>query len=443
MSHRAKDIVANSAVGLPKESHPSFATDGFFSPPNDTMMVNGKGIYLYDSLGNRYIDCAAATFNLSLGYSNEDVIAAAEAQMRTLIHCTSSYLTAPIAHLTNKLIEVAPDGLEKAHLKVSSGSAANEGAIKMAQYTTGKTEVVSLFRSHLGQTIFTMNASGNAFRRAPFRFPNSGVLHVPPPYCKRCFYNQEPKTCGLLCVERINDFIDYASNGDVAAMIVEPILGNGDNIVPPPGYLHALRKLCDEQGIALIFDEIQTGIGRTGQMFAAQTFDVTPDIMTVAKGLGGTGFQVAAILCKPEYASMDGMHHSFTYGSNAMAAAAATRTLEIVSQPAFLANVRSTGFYILTRLKELQCLYPAIGDARGVGLMIGFEIVDDDGMPDLARLKAVKDAAFQRGLIMRDSRYGRGNVLKIRPPLIISMEQAEELCDLLDQSFVDAFGPAK
>lgn len=443
MSFPAATLLEENPIAPSVDEPSSFLTSGFFSPPDDILMVRGEGIYLYDSNGSRYIDCAAATFNLSLGYSNEEVIAAATAQMRSLIHSTSSFLTAPVARLTNKLLEVSPPGLEKVHLKVSSGSAANEGAIKMAQFVTGKTDVISLFRSHLGQTIFTMNASGNGFRRRPFRLANSGILHVPAPYCRRCFYNQKPETCALLCVERINDFIDYASSGEVAAVIVEPVLGNGDNIIPPPGYLQALRTLCDERGITLIFDEVQTGIGRTGQMFAAQTFGVTPDIMTVAKGLGGTGFQVAAILCKPEYAQMDSMHHSFTYGSNVMAAAAATRTLEIISQPAFLANVRTVGSYVVERLKSMQQLYPrVIGDVRGVGLMIGFEIVDDDGMPDLVRLKVLKETAFKRGLIMRDSRYGRGNVLKIRPPLIISTEQAEDLCNILEQSLVEVFGPA-
>lgn len=411
----------------------------FFSPPGDVHMVAGKGIYLIDNAGRSYIDGASATFNLSLGYGNQAVIDAVREQLDYLVHTTSSYLTTPVAQLVRKLVEVSPSGLSHVHLKVTGGSTANEGAIKMAQVKTGKTGLISFFRSHLGQTIYTMSASGNAFRREPFSLPMPALLHVPAPYCYRCFYNQKPETCGLLCVERINDFIEHASNGNVSAVIVEPIFGNGDNITPPPGYLAALRKLCDERGITLIFDEVQTGVGRTGQMFAAQYYGVTPDIMTVAKGLGGTGFQVAAIICKPEYLGMDADHHSFTYGSNVLAAAAAVKTLEIVGDEKFLQNVREVGDYIQGRLRCLQELYPSIGEVRGVGLMIGIEIVDCDGHPDLAATKAIQSAAFRHGLILRTSRYGRGNTIKVRPPLIISLSEAEELCDRLARAFAETY----
>ena len=426
-----------------REHHGLLDLNGlFFSPTEDIVMSHGEGIFLFDTNGNRYIDCASATFNLNLGYTNRNVIDAAFEQSKKLIHVTSSFMTKPVADLVKKLAYVTPDGLTKVHLKVSGGSVANEGAIKMAQYHTGKIDVIAPFRSHLGQTIFTMNASGNAFRREPFWLGVPGIVHVPAPYCHRCFYNQTPDRCGLLCVERINDFIEFASSGQVAALIIEPIFGNGDNIVPPPGYLQALRRLCDERGITLIFDEIQTGIGRTGSMFAAQHFGVTPDIMTIAKGLGGTGFQVAAIVSRPEYAEMDGMHHSFTYGSNVLAAAAAVKTLEIVERPEFLENVRIVGGYIMERLHSLQERYPVISDVRGVGLMIGFELSGEDGAPDVALTNALKKAAFKRGLIMRTSRYGRGNVLKIRPPLIITPAEAEELCDRLAATFEDMLGLA-
>ncbi|WP_235885373.1 aspartate aminotransferase family protein [Paenibacillus cymbidii] len=411
----------------------------FFTPTEDIVMIEGSGIYLKDNNGKEYIDCASATFNLSLGYSHPDVINAVKEQADKLIHVTSSYMTNPVGNLVKKLIEVSPEGLSKVHLKISGGSTANEGAIKMAQHYNGKTDVISLFRSHVGQTIFTMNASGNSFRREPFHLGQPGIVHVPPAYCYRCFYNQKPETCGMLCVERINDFIDYASSGQVSSMIVEPILGNGDNITPPAAYFPALRKLCDERNITLIFDEIQTGIGRTGHMFAAQYYGVTPDIITTAKGLGGTGFQVAAIITKPEYAAMEGHHHSFTYGSNLLSAAAAVKTLEIVWEKSFLQNVADVGKYIMKRLWKLQEIYSVIGDVRGVGLMIGIEIVDDENNPDVNLTGYIKKKAFEYGLIMRTSRYGYGNVLKIRPPLTITMEQADELCNRLESCFNQIF----
>lgn len=412
-------------------------TKNIYYSVEDVVMERGKGVYLYDSNGKDYIDCASATFNLILGYSHEEVLESVKEQIGDLIHVTSSYQTKPINDLVRKLVNISPDNLTKVHLKVSGGSVANEGAIKMAMHHTGKREVISLFRSHLGQTMMMMNLSGNAFRRKPFPNMCSAGLQVPDPYCYRCFYNQKPETCGMLCVERINDFIEYSSSEQVACMIVEPISGNGGNIVPPPGYFKALEKLCKEKDIVLIFDEIQTGFGRTGEMFAADYFGVKPNIMTVAKGLGGTGFQVAAILTEESLGGLDGHHHSFTFGANVMAASAANKTLDIVTRPGFLENVKECGDYIMNRLNTIMEKYKFIGDIRGVGLMIGIEVIDSEGNPDVDLTNKISKRAMDFGLIIRTSRYGYGNVFKIRPPLNITKSECEEMCDRLEKVLED------
>lgn len=410
--------------------------DYFFAPTEDVVIDRGQGIYLWDSKGKKYIDCAAATFNLSLGYSNQEVLEAVAEQAGKLVHVTSSYMCEPVAKLVEKLVEVTPKSLTKIHLKVSGGSTANEGAIKMAHYYNKKAGVISLFRSHVGQSIFTMNVSGLGFRREPFaNFGNSGIVHVPPAYCHRCFYEKTPDSCGMLCASRIEEYIKYACNGNISAMILEPILGNGDNIIPPREYFVKLRELADKYEFALIFDEIQTGIGRTGHMFAAQYFDVEPDIMTIAKGLGGTGFQIAAIACKEEYSKMEPYHLSFTYGSNSISSAAGLKTLEIITRDGFLDNVTVVGNYIVDRLNKSKEKNSFIGDVRGVGLMIGFEIEDINGEESLALAKKIQKLAFEKGLIMRGSRYGKGNVLKIRPALIVTMDEAKLICDILDDVF--------
>lgn len=420
------------------------ATDGdslsaLYYPVSKAKMVRGEGVYLYDEEGVGYIDCASATFNLSLGYSHPAVIAAMKAQVESLVHITSSFQSDPINELARKLISHAPKNMTQVHPKVSGGSVANEGAIKMAQRATGKSDVITLFRSHLGQTMMMTSMSGNAFRRMPFPNLFPGSLQVPDPYCYRCFYDKKPNNCGMICVSRIDDFLEYASSGRVAAIVVEPISGNGGNVVPPDGYFQELRKLCDKNDIVLIFDEIQTGIGRTGQMFAAQHFGVEPDVITTAKGLGGSGAQVAAIITNKRLAGMPSSQHSFTYGSNLMAAAAANVTLDIISQPEFLANVRATGDLILLRLRDMQRRYRCIGDVRGVGLMIGFEIVKHDSSEDVKLTNVLADKAMEYGLILRTSRYGVGNVLKIRPPLILTMQEANKICDRLEELFAAEF----
>jgi 4-aminobutyrate aminotransferase-like enzyme len=426
-----KNEVANAEVS---------ATDRIYYPVSHRKMVAGRGVYLFDEKGNRYLDAAAGTFNLSLGYSHPAVVAAIKEQAERLIHVTSSFQSDPINDLTRKLIEVAPGNMSKVHPKVSSGSAANEGAIKMAQYATGRREVITLFRSHHGQTVMTTGASGNAFRRAPFPGGNRHALQVPDPYCFRCFYGQRQSTCGLMCVSRIEDFMEYASDGQVAAVMVEPISGNGGNVVAPDGYLLKLREFCNERDIVLIFDEIQTGIGRTGQMFAAQHFGVEPDAITVAKGLGGSGAQVAAILTNDRLAGLPAHHHSFTYGANLLAAAAAVATIDIVRKPAFLAHVRAVGKYVLERLADLGRRFAAIADVRGVGLMIGFELANPDGTPAVDLANHLAETAMDHGLILRTSRYGRGNVIKIRPALNITMEEAQDLCDRLEKLFAIEVG---
>ncbi len=409
--------------------------DSIYYPVSDYLMEHGEGVYLYDADGHQYIDCASGTFNLSLGYSHPEVVKALRDQVERLVHVTSTFQTGPVNELVRRLVEVTPENLTKVHLKVSGGSTANEGAVKMAQLATGRRDVVTLFRSHHGQTMMTTTMSGESFRKAPFPHLMPGVLHVPDPYCLRCFYRQTPDSCGLLCVERLHDFLDHASSGSVACVVVEPISGSGGNIVPPDGYLAALRALCDERGIALIFDEIQTGIGRVGRMFAAEHYGVRPDILTTGKGLGGSGAQVAAIVADERMSGLDADHHSFTYGGNTLAAAAAVATLDVIARPGFLENVRDVGAYVLTRLRELAAAHPHIVDVRGLGLMIGIEIGDADGRPHSERAQALAKRGMEHGLILRTSRYGRGNVIKIRPPLVLTRAEADLLCDRLDALF--------
>lgn len=403
-----------------------------YYPVSPQRMVRGEGIYLYDEDGNEYIDCASATFNLSLGYSHPAVVKAMQKQAECLIHVTSTFQTDAVNDVVRKLVQHSPGNLTKVHLKVSGGSEANEGAIKMAQVATGRREVITLFRSHLGQTMMTTSLSGSSFRKAPFPVLFPGSIQVPDPYCYRCFYGQRRETCNLMCVDRIEDFIEYASGGQVAAIILEPISGNGGNIVAPDGYLSKLREFCDAHDIVLIFDEVQTGIGRTGHMFAAQHFGVRPDAITTGKGLGGSGAQIAGILTNERLAGLPAHHHSFTYGANALAAAAASATLDIVAEPEFLANVTATGAHIQARLRELRRRHPAIGDVRGVGLMIGMEMVRPDGSPAVALTNEIARRGMEHGLILRTSLYGHGNVVKIRPPLILTLGQADEICDRLD-----------
>ncbi|MFY0576679.1 aminotransferase class III-fold pyridoxal phosphate-dependent enzyme [Cystobacter fuscus] len=286
---------------------PSITRPATSSSPSSGIRVRARD-------GREFLDCISGTFNLLLGHNHPEVMAAAKAQMDRLVHTGSTYLSEPVEQLGAALVGLPPN-LTRVHLRSPGGSTANEGAIRIAQHVTGKRDVITMFRSHLGQTMATIGYSGFAFHRAPFPYVMPGALHVPEPSCSRCFYGQKAEQCELPCVSRIDDFIRYASSGSVACVLIEPIFGVGGNIVPPPRYFPELKRFCEERGIVLIFDEIQTGFGRTGEMFAANYFGVSPHMMTLSKGLTGSGFPLGAILTEERLMGLPRIHHGFTGGA--------------------------------------------------------------------------------------------------------------------------------
>ncbi|UPK71744.1 aspartate aminotransferase family protein [Chitinophaga filiformis] len=400
--------------------------------------TKGSGIRLYTSHDEEYIDAVSGTFNLALGYSHPEVVDVLQQQVKDLIHVSSSFTGELASNVLNSILEHAPEGITDGWMRDIIGSTANEGAVKIANKFNGKNEVLSLSLSHHGQTLFTTSISGNAFRRKSFAntISNKHAI-VPAPYCYRCPYSAKYPNCGYLCTEAIYDYVEYGGSGNVSCIIMEPILGNGGNIVPPPGYFERIKKICDELDIVLISDEVQTGIGRTGYMFASEHFDMQPDIITLAKGLGGIGIPTAAILYRPEFAVLEKFEHSYTSGGNLLSLSAAQKTMEIVSREGFLGNVRDNGVILGTLLNRLKEKYGHfIGDVRGMGYMWGMEIVDKDGAPDVPLTNRIIDKALEeQKLILRGSRYGFGNVVKVRPALTATVDDVQEICDRLDKLF--------
>lgn len=388
--------------------------------------LRGRGLKLFKGDGQDYLDAVSGTFNLPLGYDHPQVVRAVTDQLGRLAH-VSSHFSAEISQgLKRKLLAFAPSGISAVWLRDITGSTAVEGAIKIAQKATGKRDVISLFHSHHGQTLYATALSGNAFRRESQPDAVSAhTLSVPNANCHRCFYDARYPECGLRCATRIQDFIDYASSGSVAALIVEPVQGNGGNVVPPPGYFATLRELCTRNGMLLIADEVQTGIGRTGHMYACETFGIEPDIMVLAKGLGGIGIPVGAILMKPEFDVLDSHEHSFTSGANLLALAAAETTLDVIGAPGFLSEVRRKSTLLRRCLEGIAQDCPAIvSEVRGVGFMWGLDLIDAAGRPSAEVAARAADLALAKHrLILRTSRYGRGNVIKVRPALIANEDE--------------------
>jgi 4-aminobutyrate aminotransferase-like enzyme len=412
------------------------AQDFAYYELGDAELAHGEGVRVWDTEGREYLDCVSGTFNLLLGHNHPAVVEAVRGQLDDLVFASSSFRTSATDQVLELLVGMSPPNLTRVNLRSSGGSTANEGAIKIAQWITGKRDVIVPFRGHVGQSMAATSYNGTSRMREPFPYHLPGAVHVPEPYCFRCFYRQTPDTCGMWCVDRIEDFMTYASSGSVAAMIIEPISGVGGNVVPPPGYLAKLKEFCEAREIILIFDENQTGLGRTGQLFASDHFGVSPHIMTVSKGLTGSGFPLAAILTEERLVGMPRSMHGFTYGGHTLSAAAAVVTLQEVRRPEFLANVRTVGSALLSRLQALQSGFPCVGDARGVGLMLGVELVEPDGGKSNRLATALSKALSDRGVITRVSEHGLGNVIELRPPLVLNLEDAHLIAD----RFAEALG---
>ncbi|GLY06964.1 MULTISPECIES: aspartate aminotransferase family protein [Actinoplanes] len=391
---------------------------------------SGEGIYL-QVRGERLLDCASGTFNVPLGYSAREVIDALHDQLDRVVHLSSDFTRDKSASIFELMRPDLPSHIGAFWFRDITGSGANEAAIRIAQKATGRTDVFSLFLSHHGQSVATTGISGNAFRQRGFSLPFATSVKIPAPDCGNCFYRQDPATCGMLCARRIEDFAEYASSGRVAALMIEPVLGNGGNVIPPPGYFRVLRETCDKLGILIIADEVQTGFGRTGSFLASTGFaaDLKPDIITFAKGAGGVGIPVAGVLMRPELDVLEPWEHSSTSGANPLALVALEETVRYLRRHRVLDNVAAVSGPLLRGLHDLSRAFPAITGVRGVGLMTAFDL------PTSVDVKEFITAGRRHGLLLRGSRYGFGRTVKIRPPLIITRTEVD---DLLTRLFATA-----
>ncbi|MFK4188850.1 aspartate aminotransferase family protein [Streptomyces sparsogenes] len=399
--------------------------------------ARGLGLTVELEDGTALLDAVSGTFNVPLGYNHPAVVDAIREQSARGVHLASEFTRDRARQVLQPLLAHAPQGVSAAWMRDLTGSTANECAVRIAQKATGRAEVISLFLSHHGQTLYTTGLSGNAFRRAAFPSGPATGVKMPAPYCHRCFYAQSYPDCGLLCAERLADFVEFASSGSVAAVIVEPVLGNGGNVVPPPGYFERLREICDQHGILIIADEVQTGLGRLGTVFGSTTVGLRPDIITLAKGLGGIGVPVGAVLMREELDVLDSYEHSFTSGANPLALAAAEATIRVITDAAFLADVRRKGAVLGARLRQLGRASGLVSEVRGTGMMWGLELSRPDGSPapETAR-EVIRVAREEERLILRPSRYGFGNVVKVRPALIADDSEVADITARLERALI-------
>ncbi|NIN00482.1 MAG: aminotransferase class III-fold pyridoxal phosphate-dependent enzyme [candidate division Zixibacteria bacterium] len=412
-------------------------THGVVSPViyryTKVVIESGQGSYLFDADGNRYLDFASGICTCPIGHSHPAVVEAINGQSQKILHvCDHVGYYEPYTDYMDDVISILPGELSNGKgIFLNSGSEAVEGALKLARYVTRRPYVLSFVGSFHGRTMGAAAVTGSTitYRKGlSGLFP--GVFHVPYPYCYRCPFGHEgPEESEMACLRYIDLVLEkIVAPDDLAAIIFEPISGEGGYVVPPPGFMKGLREICDRTGALLIADEVQSGIGRTGKWFGCEHFGVVPDIIAMAKAIGG-GLPLSAVVGKKEIMDKwDPSTHGTTFGGNPISCAAGKATLEILRVEKILENVEKVGNSIQEKFKSSAASLRAIGDVRGKGLMVGVELVGPDREPGTELLSKVLAFAGQNGLII--TKCGP-NVLRIAPPLNITREQAEMGVDIL------------
>jgi len=403
------------------------------------VMSHGRGVEVWDVDGNRFLDFVAGIAVCSTGHSHPSVVAAVTDAAQNFLHISSDYWHEHQVRLGERMAELAPMGEPAMSFFAQSGTESVEGALKLARYVTGRSRFIGFLGGFHGRTMGSLAFTASKYTQQKGFFPTMpGVTHIPYPNNFRPLLAGADQGAAVLSYLEDVLFQSNVPPSEVAAILVEPIQGEGGYIVPPDGFLAGLRALCDRHGILLIFDEVQSGIGRTGKMFASQHWGVSPDIMTLAKGLG-SGLPIGMVVAKRSIMSQwkRGAHGN-TYGGNPLCCAAALATLELVSG-GLMENAAHMGEHFMQRLRELQTRHEVIGEVRGKGLMIGMELVTDRVSRKAARelCDRVIDRAFHNGLLLLSC--GQSTV-RFMPPLVVSAAEIDEAAAILDATLTEVVG---
>jgi 4-aminobutyrate aminotransferase len=394
------------------------------STPCLDVLEEAEGIYLHDLSGRRLMDFHGNGVH-QVGFRNPHVVQAVKAQLDRLPFCTRRYTNRKAIELAEKLGGIAPTGLDKV-LLAPGGTSAIGMAMKLARLATGRYKTISMWGSFHGASIDVISVGGESLFSDGLGPLLPGALHVRPPVPDDCPFGCQ-SVCNAACAEYLRHV--FENEGDVAAVIAEPIRWSTVTI-PPPAYWRRIRELCDRHGALLIFDEIGTGLGRTGRMFACEHYEVCPDILVLGKGLGGGVLPLAAIVARRELdIAADRSVGHYTHEKNPISCAAALATIEYIEREGLVQYSQELGAYALERLRELQQQFPCIGQVRGAGLLIGVQLVDNDRTGRAIELAEwVMYQAMARGLSFKVS---SGTVLTLCPPLIITQAQLAEALGIL------------
>jgi len=386
------------------------------------------GIYIEDLQGRRYMDFHGNSVH-QVGFGNPRVIEAIKAQMDELSFCTRRYTNIPAIQLAKKLTELAPGDLNRV-LFAPGGTVAIGMALKLARAATGKFKTISMWDSFHGASLDVISIGGEAIFRSGIGPLLPGTEHVPPPDPVHC-----PWECGKECNLKCARYIEYVleKEGDVGAVISETV--RSTPYIPPPEYWQTIRAACDRHGALLILDEVTTFLGRTGKMFACENYGIVPDMLVIGKGLGGGIFPLAALIAREglNVAPERSLGH-YTHEKNPVACAAGLATIECLLDQGLIDNAKEIGDYALGRLRRMMDAHEIIGSVRGLGLLIGVELIKNQETRERARDEAeqIMYSALAKGLSFKIS---MGNVLTLTPPLTITKAEMDQALDILDECF--------
>ncbi|MCC6394388.1 MAG: acetyl ornithine aminotransferase family protein [Bryobacterales bacterium] len=405
-----------------------------YTRPYPLVVERGEGAIVHDVDGNRFLDMSAGIAVVASGHCHPRVVKAIRQQASRLIHMsgTDFYYENMVA-LAEKLARVAPGNVPRRVYFGNSGTEAVEAALKMARYHTGRDKFIAFLGGFHGRTMGSLSLTASkSVQRKGFGPLVPGVTHIPYAYCYRCAYGKSPDTCAVECVKVIEEQLvkTILPAEELAAIVLEPVQGEGGYVVPPQKFFDELRRVAEKLGVLIIADEVQSGMGRTGRMWASEHFGLTPDIMAVAKGIA-SGLPLGATIARAELMQWKPGSHASTFGGNPVAVEASLATLELLEE-GLVENAANVGAHLMNRLREWPARYARVGEVRGLGLMIGIEFVKDQATRerDAALRDRVSQLAFERGVLV----LGAGqNSIRLSPPLVVTRDQGDYALDVLEE----------
>lgn len=414
-------------------------------PEMGIIFDDGEGAIIKDVQGKEYLDFGAQTLNVFVGHKCRRIIDAAVEQMNKLSFCGCSAMNEPKSKFAKLMYDLTDKSLIRIYT-VSGGSEANESAIKLARRARSKVggyKIISYLGSYHGATYGATSLTGQVTCKPVYIGADiPGVVHVPMPYCYRCYWGKEYPNCNLECINNIETYLSQEGPDQYAAIIMEPVISAKGVVIPPKEYVKKIREITKKNNIILIFDEIVTGFGRTGKMFAYEHFGIVPDILTLGKGISSGYAAFAAMIVNKELGELgySPFYHGFTMSGYPLANAIAYAAVNVIIEDSLVDNSAKVGKYFLDQLNELKKEFDTIGDVRGIGLLLAIELVENkkSKIPNVDIAKKVHYLCLNDGLLMHFNARGDTVNLGFSPPLIITKEQVDQAITILRKAFKSA-----